>query len=212
MARKNIIRQGLHPYHVTARCINKEWFNLPMPIVWEICSNYLFFIHHAYNFKIHSFVLMNNHFHALITTPEANLSEGMNYFMREVSRSITKLSGRINQTWGSPYFWSITDSYSYYMNAYKYVYRNPIEAGLSKSCQDYKYSSLNFLLGDNRATFPVEEDTLIFDPMLNTSNIEWLNNGKKEDFELIKQALSKKYFRFGKTKNNKPVRNDDFIF
>jgi len=36
MPRAKTILQNEFPYNITARCINKEWFNLKMDTVWNI--------------------------------------------------------------------------------------------------------------------------------------------------------------------------------
>jgi len=203
MPRKRFLASKIWPYHVTARCINREWFNLPIEQVWNIFSMHLHFVHHAFGLRIHSFVLMNNHFHMIVSTPKENLAEVMNYFMREVSKNMARVSGRINQTFGGPYYWSLLQSPHYYLYAYKYVYRNPVEAGLIGKVEDYPYSTLFGLKGSTHLMIPVEhDDTLFNDP---DRILTWLNNSypiqAKED---IRNALGKKEFKFGLDKDRKP--------
>ncbi len=179
-----------YPYHVTARCINKEWFQLPLSLVWRIFSDYLYLIRIIYGVEIHSFVLMRNHFHLIIKTPDANLSEVMNYFMREVSKEIGRFTGRINQIFGGPYHSSVIVRDTYYMHAYKYVYRNPVEAGISESVETYPYSTLHGLLGFSKLVIPVVLDDVLFSDM--ESTLAWLNTDYKADHKCqIKNALRK---------------------
>ncbi len=213
MPRKKYKPTSVFPYHITARCINKEWFNIPLPQVWEIFSDYLFFIHHAFDVKIHSFVLMNNHFHLILSTPEANLCQTMNYFMRETSRQFGLASERINQIYGGPYFWSQLRSEIYYGHAYKYVYRNPVEGGLSLKVEDYTFSTLHALIGKSKTIIPILEDTLLFSDV--ESNMKWLNTDyKSQNYKLeIKMALRKNQFQFGRDKDRNPsiLENDFYL-
>ena len=39
-------------------------------------------------FRVHSFVLMSNHYHLLLETPQANLSEGMGWLQNAFNRRI----------------------------------------------------------------------------------------------------------------------------
>lgn len=203
MPRKKYQPSSDFPYHITARCINKEWFHIPLIEVWEIFSDYLFFIHHAFNVKIHCFVLMNNHFHLILSTPKSNLSETMNYFMRETSKQFGLVSGRINQIYGGPYFWSQLKSDVSYGHAYKYVYRNPVENGICLKVEDYPFSTLHSLMGKNKTIIPISEDTMLFSDVRN--QIKWLNESyKSENFKQeIKNALRKREFHFGKDKDRK---------
>ncbi len=166
-----------------------------MEEVWSIMSNYLFFISTAYKVEIHSFVLMSNHFHLIARFPEGNMVQAMNYFMRETSRVISRSSGRINQTYGGRYFRSAITKPHYLEHVYKYVYRNPIEAGLSKKVEEYPYSTLAILLGKRPGIIP-----LIYDPRLESkivdSTLQWLNlPPNAEDKEEVRKALKKPEFQ-----------------
>jgi putative transposase len=204
MAKTHYTPDSFYPYHVSARCINKDWFKIPTQDVWDVMSNYLFFLKHGFDFEIISFVLMSNHFHLIVKTPKANLSQGMNYFMRETSRSLTMLSDRINQTYGSPYHWSLIKNENYFRHAYKYVYRNPVEAGLSLKVEDYRYSTLQCKLGQNNDIIPLTEDCLLFEAVDET--LSWLNHKYPDESAkaLIRSALKKREFKFAKDKKGRP--------
>jgi REP element-mobilizing transposase RayT len=202
MPRKKFIRTAEYPYHVTGRCINREWFSIPLPEVWGIFSDYLHFISHAYEVRIHSFVLMSNHFHLLISTPKANLDEAMEYLLREVSRHIGRDSGRINQVFGGPYHWTVIKNGVHYSHAYKYVYRNPVQAGMCKRVQDYPFSTLRGLIGIDRLTVPAFDNLgLVQDPFL---QLKWLNLAYEEEArEMIRLALRRKEFAFPRDEKTK---------
>jgi putative transposase len=202
MPRPKIQQQSTYPYHITARCINKDWFSIPMETVWEIMNRELRFLSYAYDVKIHSFVLMSNHFHMLASTPQANLSESMWNFMGQTSRNLTFAGNRINQTYGQRYFRSVIKSQHYFRHAYKYVYANPVKAGFVSKAEDYQFSSLRGLLGFEKLEIPLAEDTLLFEDVEKT--LEWLNSRvADEDWSLIRKALQKKQFRLAKDRNTK---------
>ena len=203
MPRPKYCANAIYPYHVSARCINKEWFKVPLFEVWEIVGNNLFFISHAYKIKVHAFVLMSNHFHLLISTPEANLCEAMAYFMRESSRAIARCAGRINQTFGGRYHSSLITKESYFLNAYKYIYRNPVEAGLVPLVEDYEFSTLKGILGFSKLIIPVIEDTLLFECSNSVeSHLLWLNHAPDPDhLDAVRKALRRREFQYGKDKN-----------
>ncbi len=207
MARTPAILQSEFPYHITGRCINKEWFNIPMDLVWEIMSTELMFLSFAFDFKIHSFVLMQNHFHLLATTPSANLSEAMMHFMGKTSRQLTRAGNRINQTYGGRHFRSVIRGERYFSHANKYVYFNPVKAGLVSRVEDYKYSTLHGLLGREKLLIPVLEDTLLFDSVDET--LAWLNSKPVEsDWDLVRKAMRRRNFRFPRDSNRKDVLLD----
>lgn len=203
MPRKRFIPSNSCPYNISARCHNREWFELPMNDVWQIFSDYLYCVHHAFDLQIHSFVLMSNHFHLIASTPNNNLPEVMNYFMREVSKSIARRTERINQIFGGPYHWSLLNSNHYYLCAYKYLYRNPVDAGLCEKVEDYIYSSLPGLLGNQRLIIPIKEDHHLFrDP---EETLKWLNSSyPRHSKDEIKKALRRNQFAFSRTHKGFP--------
>jgi putative transposase len=189
----------LVPYHISARCINREWF-LDIEDVWRIMENYLFILTHGFGVQIYSFVLMSNHFHLIAQFPNLNMSLAMQYFMRETSKSITKSSQRINQTYGSRYFKSCLTSHHYYLHAYKYVYRNPTESLICEKVEDYKYSTLSGLLGISKLIIPIEQDVVLFSDV--EATLGWLNQSPPDDHKRsIQKALQKKEFQIPMERN-----------
>jgi putative transposase len=185
------------PYHLTARCINKEWFRIPLLEVWQIMGDYLFFIHHAYDVEILQFVLMANHFHLTIRFPNKNLSRSMEYFMRETSRRITSRAGRVNQTYGARFHRSLITSERHYRNVYKYIYRNPVRAGLCQRVEEYSFSTLRGVLGGEKLHIPLADDTLLFCPEVQESTLDWLNTDPGEiKRDEMRRALKKPILRF----------------
>jgi putative transposase len=211
MPRKQIPIVATDPYHITARCINRQWFDLPISSVWSIMENYLYLLCASYNLKIHAFVLMSNHFHLLLTAPEGNLSSALLYFMRETSKQITFMSGRINQTYGNRNHKTRINSYHHFLNTYKYVYQNPVQSGLCNKVQDYPYSTLNGILGGSQLVIPICENILFADDFQN-SELEWLNkNPSKEHWQQMKAALRRSTFELKvckRTRLRSPLENE----
>ena len=52
MPRKNLIRTNLHPYHITIRSNNRDWFELPMDDIWEISKQSLMLANKKYPAKV----------------------------------------------------------------------------------------------------------------------------------------------------------------
>lgn len=196
---RQVPKSDQFPYHVSARTPNREFFKLPIEVVWKVFEDYLFLTKEIYNLNIHAFVLMSNHFHLLVSTPDANISEAMNYLLREISKELNRNSGRINQNWGGPHYKTLIESFHYFMNTYKYIHRNPVRAGLCAKVEDYPFSTLHGLCGQSRLVIPVEEDTLLFDPNFNLQTLEWLNTPScPNDEEEVRKALRRRFFEFSK--------------
>lgn len=201
MPRPLLIRSDHHPYHVTSRCNNKEYFPIPMKDVWKIMVEELNHVHREHKLAIHAFVLMSNHFHLLCHTPKANLDQVMHAFLRRTSVRITRRAGQINHLWGARYKWSLIESQRYYMEVYRYIFQNPVRAKITGKVEDYAFSSLN-----SEMTFPLHS----FVPMAfggKEGECVWLNQKyDTEQQELIQLGLKKCLFEVSKSRQNGPFR------
>jgi REP element-mobilizing transposase RayT len=98
--------------------------------------------------RVHAWVLMNNHYHLLMQTPEANLVEGMKWLQNTYTRRFNlrhKLWGRV---FGDRYKSVLVEGAgSYYETLLDYIHLNPARAGLvnpakGQSVMDYPWSSV----------------------------------------------------------------------
>nr|WP_232469064.1 transposase [Bdellovibrio bacteriovorus] len=183
-----------------------------MPYAWDIMTRHLHFLHMGFDIRIHAFVLMSNHFHMIARAPEENLSEAMGFFMRETSREITRSSDRINQTYGGRFHRSMISSPLYYLHAYKYLYRNPVEAGLSETVEEYEYSSLRGLLGHRWLDVPITEDENWGSFDTRSETLAWLNaSPQKDHWEEVRKALKKNEFKLSKVNKRTSLLETDAL-
>lgn len=205
MPRVKAIQQSDYPYHITARCINREWFSLPMEKVWDVFCDELTTVNETHSLQIHSFVLMSNHFHLIASTPEANISKAMHQLMNFSSRRLTRAGNRINQTFAGRHYKCILNDHRYFMNAYKYNYRNPVHAKICESVEEYPYSSLSMKLGCSKIKLPLLEDSLLTEDPVGI--LKWLNTAPDpEKLEAVQWGLRRQYFKSKNLKfSNKPI-------
>lgn len=194
MPRAKTILQSVYPYQITARSINREWFHVPMSLVWVIFSEELTETSKQHNLLIHSFVLMSNHFHLIASTPDANISTCMQQFMYRSSRRLTRAGNRINQTFAGRHYKCILHQSQYYLNAYKYNYRNPVTAGICARVEDYPYSTLPAVMKLAVPTIPLCDDlTYLANP---AGTLAWLNTEPEpQKLEGVRFGLRHQYFK-----------------
>jgi len=108
---------------------------------------------------VHAWVLMENHYHLFIETPEANLVEGMKWFQNTVTRRFNVRHGEWGRLFGDRYKAILVegDQRGYYENLWDYIHLNPCRAGLvdvarGGSILDYPWSSIagGYALAPNR--------------------------------------------------------------
>jgi putative transposase len=158
MARKKIIRTSDFPYHITTRCNNREWFDLPIKDVWQMSLDALLYANSNKKVEIEAFVLMSNHYHLVLHTPDENIDEFMRFFNWRLSKSIREKSQRINHIFGSRYKWSIVDSDRYYFFLIRYVFQNPLRINLVSNCEDYPFSTLHYQTNSRRLPFELRNN------------------------------------------------------
>ncbi|WP_419173297.1 transposase [Halobacteriovorax sp.] len=204
MPRKPTIRTNLYPYHVVARCHNKEWFKLPIETMWKIYTEIIRDVCREEGAKVISFVLMNNHFHLMVWTPRENIDRVMYWIMKRSTQEVQKRTGIINSIYGGRYKSSLLTKVQYQYNCYKYILRNPVVAGLCDLVQDYPYSTYHYSFFNQSLPFELLDKSL---PNLfgSTRALEsWLNKSYTDkEARSIKTGLSRNKFEFAKCNNSR---------
>lgn len=104
----------------------------------------------SHGWRIHAWVLMDNHFHLLVETPEANLSSGMKLLLGSFSQGWNRRRLRRGHVFQGRYKSipvNASDSDPYYFRiAADYIHLNPARSGLAGGRHgrlvDYAWSSL----------------------------------------------------------------------
>ncbi len=135
-------------YHVMARGNRREaiffndedrrWF---LQTLGEACAKT--------GWRVHAWVLMDNHYHLMIETPEANLVEGMQWLQNTFTRRFNTKHRSWGRVFGDRYKAVIVEGSApfYYESLCDYLHLNPVRAGIirptrGQSVLDYPWSSL----------------------------------------------------------------------
>ncbi len=104
-------------------------------------------------FQVHAFCLMHNHFHAVIETPNANLVEGMKWFLGCYTKRFNARHKLFGHVFSGRYKALLVDGSGdgYLKTACDYVHLNPVRAGLlrpEQPLEDYPWSSYPHYIND----------------------------------------------------------------
>jgi REP element-mobilizing transposase RayT len=199
MASKPLIRSSFLPYHVTLRVNNREVFPLPMEVVWKMLKEQCYLAFACHGVEIQALVLMYNHLHLLLTTPADDLGVVMRFFVSELTRRLNPVCGRSNRIFGSRYHPTLIDSELYFRTVLKYIYRNPVRSGTVARVEDYPFSTLQGLMGNERLDFPMfypRAGVGVSLPSLDAADLlDWLNQPfQREVEEGVRLGLRRKVF------------------
>lgn len=185
MPRKNLIRTHEFFYHITTRSNNQQWFQLPMCQVWDIAVDAFRVAQKNHPAVVSQFVLMSNHYHLLIRTPNEDIDRFMYFFNKTFSDKLRKESKSENRMFGSNYKWSLITHQKYFERVFIYIYQNPIRAKITQNCEDYPWSTYHY-------TFYKKYLPFNFTPL---THLECLHNEINHLYSLEKQMVIKKGLR-----------------
>jgi len=94
-----------------------------------------------------AFCLMENHYHLMIETPEANLSQGMHHLNTSFCLAHNKRHDRVGHLFQGRFKSIVVDRDSYLLELARYVVLNPVRAGLADRPEDWPWSSYRLTAG-----------------------------------------------------------------
>jgi len=172
-------------YHVTARGDrqaniyedddDREQF---LSLLKEVCSRF--------NWQIHAYCLMDNHYHLLIETPEGNLSLGMRHLNGVYTQKINRKHDRVGHVFQGRFKSVIVEKESYLLELARYIVLNPVRARMVREAKNWPWSSYRVTIGVAAFTGGL--------------NVDWLLS----QFAKRKSTAIKRYEEFVSAGKNQP--------
>lgn len=100
--------------------------------------------------KIHAYVLMSNHYHLLIETPQANIVKAMHDINAGYANWYRTKYGLIGSIFQGRYKAIIVEKDEYLLVLSAYIHLNPVKAGMVKKPEDYIWSSYRNYIGKRK--------------------------------------------------------------
>ena len=94
-----------------------------------------------YKAVIHTYCLMSNHYHLLLTTPEGNLSQIMRHINGGYTAWFNKRHNRFGHLFQGRYKAILVDADPYAGELSRYIHLNPVRAGMVRQPEHYRWSS-----------------------------------------------------------------------
>lgn len=133
-------------YHVTARGDRRE------PIYEddddrEVFLGLLSNVVARFNWLIHAYCLMGNHYHLLIETPDGNLSKGMRHLNGVYTQSSNRRHDRVGHLFQGRYKAIFVQKDSYLLELSRYIVLNPVRACMVSKAAAWPWSSYHATAG-----------------------------------------------------------------
>ena len=131
-------------YHVTSRgdrmeCIYRSDADrvLWLGILGDVARRF--------NFVVHSYCQMDNHYHLVVETADANLARGMRHLNGVYTQAFNRRYGLTGHLFQGRYHAILVQKESYLLELIRYVALNPLRAGMVAFAEDWRWSSHHFV-------------------------------------------------------------------
>jgi len=133
-------------YHITARGDkradifedneDREQF---LNLLKEVCSRF--------NWQIHAYCLMDNHYHLLVETPEGNLSLGMRQLNGVYTQKFNRKHKRVGHVFQGRFKSIIVEKDAHLSELARYIVLNPVRAKMVRKAENWPWSSYRSTIG-----------------------------------------------------------------
>ena len=133
-------------YHITSRGDKKAAIYLDdgdrvqfLDTLKQVCTRF--------NWVLHAYCLMDNHYHLLVETPESNLSLGMRQLNGVYTQWFNRTHDRVGHVFQGRFKGIIVQKESYLLELARYIVLNPVRARMVRSAKDWPWSSYRATIG-----------------------------------------------------------------
>jgi len=109
--------------------------------------DFLFEVAQKQHWLLYAYCLMRNHYHLLIETTLANLSQGMQRINGHYARYFNHFMDRKGHAFEKRYHSVIVEKDSHLLELSRYIVLNPVRAGICEQAEDYRWSSYRAMMG-----------------------------------------------------------------
>jgi REP element-mobilizing transposase RayT len=190
-------------YHITSRG-NRQENVYESDADREAFLSILSHVCDRYNWVCYAYCLMDNHYHLLIETPDANLSKGMRQLNGVYTQTFNRIHGRVGHIFQGRYKAILVDKDSYLLELSRYIVLNPVRAGMVHSPAEWPWSSYSAMLGQADSTKGLSTERLL--ALFGNSREKAVMSYKKFVSEGLEQPSPWQFLR-----NQIFLGNDEFV-
>ena len=114
-----------------------------------------------FNWLCHAYCLMDNHYHLLIETSEANLSRGMRQLNGVYTQSYNRRHKKTGHIFQGRYKAILVEKENYLLELSRYVVLNPVRARITEKPEEWKWSSYSATAGRKKTPHYLTVDWIL---------------------------------------------------
>ena len=114
-----------------------------------------------FNWICHTYCLMDNHYHLLIETPDANLQMGMRQLNGVYTQQFNRRHARVGHVFQGRYKAILVDKDSYLLELCRYVVLNPVRAKMVTLPEQFHWSSYAAMMGTEQGASWLSSDWIL---------------------------------------------------
>jgi len=140
-----------------------------------------------FQFKLHAFIIMDNHFHLLFQSCEVSISRIMQNIIGNFTMIYNKKYKRTGHLFQGRFKSCLIDNDNYLLTCAKYIHNNCKKAGICTKLEDYRWSSYRYYLNIEKKGF-LEKSMILSQLNYNIDEFKKYMNNYQED-DLSKQIM-----------------------
>lgn len=147
-------------YHVTSRGDRRKDVFLDeldrvswIDIMGEVCKRF--------NWVVHAYCQMTNHYHVMVETVEGNLSAGMRQLNGVYTQRFNRRHDFVGHLFQGRYKAILVQKEAHLLELARYIVLNPVRAGMVRSADDWKWSSFSSYFCQDPAHQWLDKDWLL---------------------------------------------------
>ena len=125
-------------YHVTSRgdrrediFLNDEDRHNFLAILQQVCERF--------NWLVHAYCLMDNHYHLLVETPDGNLSQGMRQLNGDYTQTHNRANDRVGHVFQGRFKAILVQKETYLLELARYIVLNPVRARMVREASNWPW-------------------------------------------------------------------------